>query len=292
MKNILLLLVLVCGVVTAQKERVQIQGVINSVTNEPLEGVTIFNQSSLEGTVSNKEGGFYLQAREGDKLSFKAVQFESFSLITTAKVMENKKVTISLNEGINKLDEVVLDDGLMRIDVKRVAFVDPKINEVSDFNQKTRAVDRMENTFSDRIKQPEEYAIRNEAFKQSQLRYNMSNILGALASMAFLGTLDGLNLNTGAAPDVAEKDFDVYVLKNKYSTEYLLNYLEIPQKDLYEFMHFAKDKGLNDSMFEPERELDLLQFLSNQVTLFKTKKNYSEKKEGLSPSTKEKSNEK
>lgn len=292
MKNILLLLILACGVVTAQKERVQIQGVINSITNEPLEGVTIFNQSSLEGTVSNKEGSFYLQAREGDKLSFKAVQFESFSLITTAKVMENKKVTISLNEGINKLDEVVLDDGLMRIDVKRVAFVDPKINEVSDFNQKTRAVDRMENTFSERVKQPEEYAIRNEAFQQSQLRYNMSNILGALASMAFLGTLDGLNLNTGAAPVVAEKDFDVYVLKNKYSTEYLLNYLDIPQEDLYEFMHFAKDKGLNDSMFEPQRELDLLQFLSNQVTLFKTKKNYSNKTEGFSPSTKEKSNEK
>jgi len=120
----------------------------------------------------------------------------------------------------------------------------------------------------------------------------MSNILGGLASMAFLGALDGLKLETGSAPEAVEKEFDVYVLKNKYSTEYLLNYLDIPQEDLYEFMHFAKDKGLNESMFEPERELDLLQFLSNQVTLFKTKKNYSEKNEGLSPSTKEKSNEK
>ncbi|WP_405369813.1 carboxypeptidase-like regulatory domain-containing protein [Nonlabens sp. Asnod2-A12] len=292
MKNILLLLILACGVATAQKERVQIQGVINSVTNEPLEGVAVFNQASLEGTISNKEGGFFLHARKGDKISFKALQFESFSLIITAKVMENKKATISLNEGVNQLDEVVLDDGLMRIDVKRTPYVDPKINEVSDYNQKTRAVDRIENTFSDRIKQPEEYAIRNEAFKQSQPRFNMINIIGGLVSMAILGTLDGLNLNTGSAPETTEKEFDVYVLKNKYSTEYLLNYLEIPQKDLYEFMHFAKDKGLNESMFEPERELDLLQFLSNQVTLFKEKKNYPEKKEGFSPSVKEKSNEK
>jgi hypothetical protein len=41
-------------------------------------------------------------------------------------------------------------------------------------------------------------------------------------------------------------------------------------------------------MFEQERELDLLQFLSNQVALFKAKKNYSKETEGLFPSIKEK----
>jgi hypothetical protein len=68
----------------------------------------------------------------------------------------------------------------------------------------------------------------------------------------------------------------------------LLEYLKIPEEHLFEFMYFAQDNGLNTAMFEQERELDLLQFLSNQVALFKAKKNYSKETEGLSPSIKEK----
>jgi hypothetical protein len=288
MKIFLLFLLLVGGLVSAQKERVQIQGVINSTTNNPLEGVTVFNLGSLEGTVTNEEGGFFIHARETDKLSFKAVQLESFSLTITKNVIEDRKVLISLSEGVNQLDEVIVVDGLMRIKVKKTPYIDPKIDEVSEFNVKTRATDRMKNTFSDRIKQPEEYAVRNEAFNQSQPRFNTSNIFGALASILFLGSLEAIDLNTGSPPQVDKEKFDVYILKNKYSTEYLLEYLKIPEEHLFEFMYFAQDNGLNTAMFEQERELDLLQFLSNQVALFKAKKNYSKETEGLSPSIKEK----
>jgi hypothetical protein len=289
MKKMLLFLLFVGGLASAQKERVQIQGVINSITNKPLEGVTVFNSGSLEGTVTNKQGGFFIHARETDKLSFKAVQLESFSLTITKKIMDDKKVLISLNEGVNQLDEVMLVDGLMRIKVKKTPYVDPKIDEVSDFNLKTRAVDRMENTMSDRIKQPEEYAVRNEAFNQSQPRFNMSNIFGALAMMALGAVFQAVETGIDPGPkQPTQEEFNVYTLKNKYSTEYLLEYLKIPEEHLYEFMYFAQDNGLNSTMFEPERELDLLQFLSNQVTLFKAKKNYPKETEGLSPSTKEK----
>jgi hypothetical protein len=292
MKIFLLFLLLVGGLVSAQKERVQIQGVINSTTNKPLEGVTVFNLGSLEGTVTNGEGVFFIHARETDKLSFKAVQLESFSLTITKKVIEERKVLISLSEGVNQLDEVILVDGLMRIKVKKTPYIDPKIDQVSEFNVKTRAVDRMENTFSDRIKQPEEYPIRAEAFNQNMPRFNMVNIIGGLAMLAAGAAINELaaNIENGIdnGPDARKQKFDVYVLKNTYSTEYLLDYLQLPQEDLFEFIYFAQDNGLNAAMFEPERELDLLQFLSNQVALFKAKKNYSKETEGVSPSTKEK----
>lgn len=296
MKNILIALFLIGGLMNAQKERIQIQGTLNSETNEPLQGVTVFNDAALEGTVTNKEGNFFIYARVGDKLTFQAVQFEPFSLSINEKVIKDKKVVISLSEAVNQLDEVIIDDGLMRVKVKKITYVDTKVDEVSEFNVKTRAVDRMENTLSDRIRQPEEYAIRNEAFNQNMPRFNMANILGGLAMMALGATISELTSGVSNAvdngPNSRRPEFDVYMLKNKYSTEYLLDYLNIPQEDLFEFLYFAKDKGLNESMFEPENELDLLQFLSNQVTLFKAKKNYSKRTEGLSPSTKEKINEK
>ena len=165
MKNILLLIFFACSFSYAQKERIQIQGSLTSESNEPLQGVTVFNQAALEGTISNKEGNFFIYAREGDKLSFKAVQFEPFSL----KITENE------------LDEVVIQDGLMRIKVKKLTYVDTKVDEVSEFNKNTRAVDRMENTFSDRVRQPEEYAVRNEAFNQNMPRFNMTNLIGGHA---------------------------------------------------------------------------------------------------------------
>ncbi len=257
----------------AQTDRVQIQGTILDALGDPIEGIAIFNQGSLEGTVSNEAGQFYIHARTGDRLAFKAVQYESFVLTVSASVIEKREAQLSLREGVNVLDEVVIDDGLMQIDVKRIS-VDPKLDMVSESNVRTRAVDRMENTFSDRVKQPEEYAIRNEAFNQSQPRFNMINIFGALASMALIGNLDGLNFKTSSGPKPTKKEFDVYVLKNKFSTEYLLDYLKIPEEDLYEFMYFAKDHGLNESMFKPENELKLLEFLSVQAERFKKKKGY------------------
>lgn len=49
MKNITFLLLISCSLCFAQKSRVQIKGTINSVTEEPMEGITIFNLNSLEG---------------------------------------------------------------------------------------------------------------------------------------------------------------------------------------------------------------------------------------------------
>ena len=92
------------------------------------------------------------------------------------------------------------------------------------------------------------------------------------------------------------------LLEKSYGTDNFKTYLKgfkknvLNKKNISE-MYFLYDelssnKGLNESMFEPENELDLLQFLSNQVNLYKTKKNYSKKTEDFSPSTKVKSNEK
>jgi hypothetical protein len=272
-----------CSLAVAQKERIQIQGNILNTTDEPLEAVTIFNTSSLEGTVSNENGNLLIHVREGDQLSFKAIQLEPFAINISSKIVDDKKIAISLKNAVNQLDEVFIDNGLMRVKVKQTTPVDPKIDEVSDYNIKNRAVDRIEYTFSDRIKQPEEYAIRNEAFNQSMPGFAMFDIVSGLLGLIGLG-INALIQNIDQPKDndstSGKEKFDIYVLKNKYSTEYLLEYLQIPDEDLYEFMYFAADAGLNESMFKPENELDLLQFLSNQVTLYKEKKKYSVKTEG------------
>jgi hypothetical protein len=129
----------------------------------------------------------------------------------------------------------------------------------------------MENTFSERVRNPEEYVIRNEAFMQSQPRFNMVNLVGMLAALVIGTTLDAINVDGGNTLE-SSSEFDVVMLKNKFSTEYLTDFLEIEESSLYEFMYFAKDRGLDNSYFTPEKELELLQFLSETAVLYKERK--------------------
>ncbi|WP_338350428.1 carboxypeptidase-like regulatory domain-containing protein [Nonlabens tegetincola] len=255
----------------SQNNRTQIEGKILSATEEPLSGITIFNNNSIDGTVTNDDGIFYLNVKAGDKLTLRAVQYEPLTLVVTEQTVEDKKATIQLRQGVNILDEVVINESLMLIDVKEVTNVDPKIDEVSEFNVRTRAVDRIDNTFSDRQRQPEEYAIRHEAMAQSMPRFNMFNLVGLLGAVVLNSTLSALDLNSG--PVEEKKEFDVILIKNKYQTKFLTEFLKLEEKYLYEFMYYAKDRGLNEEMFSKQNELDLLQFLNMTATEFKRKKN-------------------
>jgi hypothetical protein len=272
MKNLFYLLLLTSGLSVAQISRVQITGTISEVSEEPIEGITVFNLNSLEGTITNSKGIYFIDAKEGDKLRFKAVQFDPFTLTVTKNTIDKKSVSITLNEGVNVLDEVILRDNIMMIDVKRTMPLEAQLDKVTPENLTTRAVDRMDNTFSDRVRTPEEYAIENTAFKQSGLRMNSFDMVGLLGALLVNTSLNALDLSIDSPKKAEEDDFKVVMLKNKFSTEYLLEYLDLKEENLYEFIYFAKDHGLDKEMLESDDELYLLQFLSDQAVEFKKRK--------------------
>jgi hypothetical protein len=271
MKNFYLLFLLATVLSTAQRDRSQIMGTIVSSNNEILGGITVFNNASLEGTITNDKGVFLIDVKKGDRLDFRAVQFSNFNLVIGEETIGSKTLRISLREGVNELDEIRLTNGSFMIPVKRLVEIDTGIEKVSERNLRLAANDRMENTFSERIRQPEEYAIRNEAFMQSQPRFNMINLVGILAALVIGTTLDNVNLEGNGASQ-SSSEFDVVMLKNKFSAQYLTEFLAIEENDLYDFMYFAKDRGLDNSYFTPEKELELLQFLSETAVLYKERK--------------------
>jgi hypothetical protein len=275
MKNLLLFIFLVSTVMVAQ-ERKQIKGTINNALNEPLEGITIFNNNTLEGTVTNENGVFYMDVRTGDDLSFNALQYDPFSLKITQSTVDKGTTQLTFSQGVNVLDEVVVTDQSVRVAVKRTEVPDTGIEDVSEGNIDVPAVDRIENTFSDRVRQPEEIPVQNTAFNQSQLRYNSFNLVGLLGGMLITGALSTLDLSLDAQEGKKE-EFEQVLLKNKYSTEYLVDYLKIPEEKLYEFMVFAQEQGLNKSMLEKENEFELLHFLDEQAVIYKARLDNNEK---------------
>ncbi len=272
MKSMLYIVLIVGCLANAQRDRIQIQGTIMTQNVESLGGITVFNNSSLEGTVTNDNGTFLIDVKEGDKLEFRSLQFTNFKVTIGTETLAAKSIKITLNESINELDEVRVTNSSFMVPVKRLVEFKDGLSDVSARNVRIAANDRMENTFSDRVRQPEEYALRHEAFMQSQPRFNMINLVGMLSALVIGTTLNAINVDGGAGPRPNAEEFDVVVLKNKFSTQYLVEFLEIKEENLYEFMYFTKDRGLDNTYFTPDRELDLLQFLSESAVLFKERK--------------------
>ncbi|MGJ8683409.1 MAG: carboxypeptidase-like regulatory domain-containing protein [Nonlabens sp.] len=256
---------------TAQKERIQIKGIINTDLSTPLTGITIFNGNSLEGTVTNDKGFFYIDAMEGDELSFKAIQFETFSLKVSNQVIEDKKIELSLNADVKDLEVVNVNATSFMIPVKRVETVDAGLGAVAPENIKTAGVDRMEYTFSDKVRKGEEYAVRSEAFKQTGLRYSMVGFSNYVNTASIAERLDSKNVNKDDS--IPSEKNPLVLLKNKYSKDYLIEYLKIDEKDFIEYGYFVEDHGLTLELVQSENELELLEFLSQKATAFKKRKN-------------------
>lgn len=270
MKYLIHIFLLIGLLSAAQKDRVQIKGMISSDLNTPLIGITVFNNNSLEGTVTNGNGVFYIDAMENDELSFKAIQFESFSLKVTDKVLMEKKIQLTLDADVKELDDVNVSSTSFMIPVKRIETVDAGLEKVDVENIRTAAVDRIDNTFSDRVRQPGEYEIRAEAFQQSQPRFNMVGLSTQVNTANIARSLDVKNISKDDSVPVENNA--LVLLKNKYSKEYLMEYLDLDEEELIEFKYFAKDHGLTKELVQSENELNLLEFLSEQVLKFKKRK--------------------
>ncbi len=271
-KLILLFIVLVPSLSIGQQDRVQISGYIQNELNEPVEGITIFNEGSYETTVTTSTGSYRIDVKTGDRIVFKSTAHEPVTLVVTDRTVEEKVVTITLGDGVNVLDQIVLEgDQNVYLNLKKLEMTDTRMEKITGQNMWTPAIDRTENTLSDMVRQPNEYDLRHEAMMQSQPRYNMFNLVGLLAAVVLNVALSALDIDFGSAKTV-EQRFDVAVLKNQFDADYLIEFLEIKKENLYDFIYFATDRGLNNQLIKPDNEMVLLQFLSDTAQVYKERK--------------------
>jgi len=272
MKYLSLFILLLATSVVAQNERVQIKGTITSTIEGPLLGITVFNSNSLEGTITNDQGVFFIETRTGDELLFKALQFETITLTVSEKIIEEKEISLSLKEDIKQLEVVNVANGeSMMIQVKRLVKVDAQLDKVSVKNLNTRAVDRMENTFSDRVKQPEEYEVQHMAAYQSAARFNMVGLSQTVNMGNISRALDPSNLSNDN--DVPEENNPIALLKNKYEKGFLADFLKIPEDKLPAFYFYAAESGLTKGIIFDDNPLVLLDFLNITGEKFRKQNN-------------------
>lgn len=100
----LLELLLNLGLTALYGQQQTISGKVTDYNNQPLPGVNVLIKGSTEGTVTNLDGDYTIQAEYGDVLIYSFIGFLSEQIT----IGSNTTINITLIEDIQKLDEVVV----------------------------------------------------------------------------------------------------------------------------------------------------------------------------------------
>ena len=101
---LLTMTMLLCGVPFMRAQSNKVTGVVTSVQNEPLIGVTVMVENTTDGTVTDFDGNFSIVASPSDKLVFSYIGYVS----QTIEVGDQTHIVVQLAEENEVLDELVV----------------------------------------------------------------------------------------------------------------------------------------------------------------------------------------
>lgn len=102
----------------------------NIKAKDNLESIHIINKNKKLYAASNQLGIFKIEAEKNDTIVFSSIQYKPKTVIVSAKNIENKSITITLDLLVNELEEVIVGNtltGNLEKDVNNLN-VKPQIN--------------------------------------------------------------------------------------------------------------------------------------------------------------------
>ncbi|MDN3596518.1 hypothetical protein [Zunongwangia endophytica] len=246
------LILFISATIFAQDNRIQISGGIDVPETDEPDGITIFNESTSRGTISNKIGQFQINAGLNDRLVFSSLQFEQFSVRVTEDMLESGILNVAVNVAVNELPEVNVVKGNLtgsvRVDVNRIKVTPAQLPDTD--------ADRLE---TPKIATPYSYPIRNQAELSS--RTYMVNGLNLINVFKVITGKYGEEETNYRVIPYNELDDEI---KEMYSNDFFKETLDLEADQVNAFVFFAADNGLNGQMLSEENDLDIIQFLVEQ----------------------------
>ncbi len=248
-------------------ERVEVTGRI-IVKGNDVEGVTVYNTSSEQGTITDFDGNFKIQAGLNDRVEISALQFKKFVVIVDQGIVDQKKMTIFMVEEINKLPEIVVSpydlSGNIIVDVNRVKTLNLPF-DAENFNLDKALVDLT----------PDNKSAVNNSFVQGsggmsdQLGANLNGLIGLLVKPLFKKKKKKTDIEKyNKRTQTAAQESEVLDLRLMYTNEYMERWFGIPKEKVNEFIVFVEDKGLDYSLLNEGREMEFIDFLVHQSKSF------------------------
>lgn len=125
----------------AQK-RVLIKGKL-LYKNTNVIAANVVNNSAQLYTITDSNGEFEIGVAEGDEIIFSSVQYKIRSVVITADILKKNRLIVSVNEGINALDEVVVTTENIE------KFLDLKEEEFKGFDYERDKSSKLTNKLAD-----------------------------------------------------------------------------------------------------------------------------------------------
>lgn len=260
--TITLLLLFFSGILLAQDiDRVLIEGNISAPPGEDIEGISIYNISDQEGTITDKEGKFKIAVAKNDRIQVTALQFQSFTVIVDQGVIEVRKLSIYLNPAVNQLEEVIVRPydllGNVTADIKRIQT--SVISPDWDLSYSTLEFD---------------YQFTPDALTsvQGNAAEESLNNAGQQAGANVLG-LVGLLFPKKKKTEkqvATNKEVITTALRQRYSNAYITETFGIPSDKVNDFIYYTEEEGIDENLLRDANEIQLLEFLRMQSIKYKS----------------------
>ncbi|PCH52308.1 MAG: hypothetical protein COC22_04275 [Flavobacteriaceae bacterium] len=231
-------------------QRIEVNGIILSENNEN-EGISVFNISSNEGTITNNKGEFVIKATVNDSIEISALQFKPTIVLVDEGVIKDKKIKIYIVEQINELDAVLLSIGLsgnLSSDIKKAKKPSRFVIDIGDVG----ALEQIDRSFGNNTV----FNDLNSVVNKGQL-YNAINVGEIFKSKKKL-----------TANNKIEQKIKSLELVHVYSPAMIEKMFKVPGDQVYNFIDFLESNGIDHELCEPENELKLMNYLLKQRKLF------------------------
>ncbi|WP_458628955.1 carboxypeptidase-like regulatory domain-containing protein [Winogradskyella sp. PC D3.3] len=272
MKKLLLLLF---GIATLtgfsqEVERITVNGRI-VVSSDDKEGVAVFNSSSNKGTYTDADGNFEIKVALNDVVEFGALQFKDFTVTITDKVLMSKRLTVILVEEVNKLDEVVL----LPFDLTGNLAAD--LENVRTYNVSLDAVYFGLNNIED-FEFSADYKTKADNLAFNEYNPHVGNMIDMVNVAGFLikQVVDLNKLKSKTKKEILLEKTPFKKALDAYSVNYIHSNFEIPLDQVESFIDYVEKEGIDESLFEKNKEMQLLERISQLSKAFL--KDTSEKK--------------
>lgn len=250
-------------------DRTKVSGKIHVPQGEDAEGISVYNISSQEGTITNTDGSFEIEIAENDRVQITALQYQSFTVIMDKGIVERKLMNIFMNPVVNQLEEVIVRpydlSGNINADVKKIpTYSGIKDLKLSYYNLK----------YGDDLEPDDQTAISINAAEEALYSTTLKDGANVLA---ILGGVGQLLFPNGKKISIGELQDDQNLLSNniqqRFSKDFIAANFGIPEDKAVDFLFFAQENGLDQDLLKPKNEMQLMEFL------FKKSKEYKERGE-------------
>lgn len=210
--------------------------------NSNVQNENVINVTTEMGVITNTDGEFAINVKEGDELVFTALNYQIKRVRITKEILENNRLVVEVNEKVTELDEVVVTPE------NQEAFIKVKNEEFKEYHYELDETSKVQN------------------IALSQTERGMQN--GVNFVNIFKAIYNGIKGEDGET--VETKQLKVSdVLRHVYDDKFFVQDLQLPQDQIDAFLYYCDSRLPAQSLLKKTNEFELIDFLVNQSKEFR-----------------------